>query len=204
MKHTYNHLQLDALAEITNIGIGHAAIALSQMLGKKIMIAVTRSEIVPSDAFLKNIVGGKDAEVAGIYLKTLGDVQGTIMYMFQKSSALKLGDLLLARESSTTKFVDEHVQSALKELGGILTGAFFTVIADMLKLKVFHQAPYFAYDTAETIMYGVCEDIFGDRNERLCLATEFIESGSQITGTFAFVPTQKAMAAIISKLKLGR
>lgn len=202
MKHSYSDLQLDALAEITNIGIGHAAVALSQMLGKKIMIAVTRSDIIPSDAFLKSIVGNKEAEVAGIYLKTLGDVQGTIVYMFQKDSALKLGDLLLSKEDGTTKFVDEHVQSALKELGGILTGAFFTVVADMLKLKVFHQAPYYAYDTAETIMYGVCEEIFGDRSERLCLATEFIESGSKITGSFAFIPTKTAMDGIISKLNI--
>ena len=33
-------LQLDALREVSNMGAGHAATALSQMTGQKIMISV--------------------------------------------------------------------------------------------------------------------------------------------------------------------
>ncbi|MFH1791256.1 MAG: chemotaxis protein CheC, partial [Candidatus Omnitrophota bacterium] len=49
MKHNLTNAQLDALKEATNIGAGHAAIALSQLIGRKIMIAVTDSRIIPSD-----------------------------------------------------------------------------------------------------------------------------------------------------------
>ncbi len=121
--------------------------------------------------------------------------------MFKRESALKLSDLLLARQPGETKFIDEKTQSALKEVGSILTGAFFSVLADMMSLKVFHQVPYFAFDSAENVMYGVCDQNFGDHNERLCMATEFIESATKITGSFAFVPTEEAMQKILKVLE---
>ncbi len=200
MQTKLSEVQIDALKEANNIGAGHAAIAMSQMLNKKIMIAVTRSDIVPNEVFLKNIVGSKDTVVIGVYLKTLGDVQGAVIFMFGKDSALKLSDLLLFRKQGETRFIDEKAQSALKEAGGILTGAFFSVLADMLNLKVFHHAPSFTFDKPDVIMYGVCEEIFSDKKERLCLATEFIESSTKITGSFAFVPGEEAMAKILEKL----
>ncbi|NQT90544.1 MAG: chemotaxis protein CheC [Candidatus Omnitrophica bacterium] len=202
MKGNINEIQIDALKEANNIGAGHAAMALSQMLNKKIMIAVTRSEVVPSEIFLKNILGDKTALVASVYLKSLGDIQGAVIFMFKKESALKLSDLLLCREDGETKFIDEKAQSAIKEVNSILTGAFFSVLADMFNLKVFHKTPFYAFDKAEVIMDSVCEEAFGDREERLCLATEFIESSSKITGSFAFIPTQEAMEKLLKQLKV--
>jgi len=202
MKSKLSEIQLDALKEANNIGAGHAALALSQMIGKKIMIAVPRSDIVPSEIFIKNMVGDKSEIVIGVYLKTLGDVQGAIIFMFRKDSALKLCNLLFFEKQGSAKFIDERCQSALKEVGSILTGAFFAVLSDYFDLRIFHQTPFCAFDKAEIIMYGVCEQIFGDQNERMCLATEFIESGSKITGSFAFIPTEEAMKRILEKLKV--
>lgn len=201
MNNNLNEMEISTLKEATNIGAGHAAIALSQMLNRKIMIAVTSADIVPSKEFLEKIVGGKDTEVAGVYLKTLGDVQGVVIFMFRKDSSLKLSDLLLSREPGKAVFLDEQSLSALKECCSILTGSFFSVIADMIGLRVFNQAPNYAYDKPDTLMYGICEKIFGNRNERLCLATEFIESNSKIAGTFAFIPEKEAMDNMLNKWK---
>jgi len=193
-------LELDALREAGNIGAGHAAIALSQMVNKKIMIAVVKSDIVPSDTFLKNMAGGKDQMVVSVYLQTLGDIEGAAIFMFKNESALKLSDLLLFKEEGDTRFIDEKCQSAIKEAGSILTGAFFSVLADAFGLIVFNQAPGYAFDQAEIMLSGVCKLVFGDNKERLCLATEFIESSSQISGAFAFVPADESMDKILKKL----
>lgn len=201
MESKFNDIQLDALREASNIGAGHAAIALSQMLGRKIMIAVPRSDVVPSEIFLKNMAKGADEVVAGVYLETLGDLRGALIYIFNKGSALRLSDMLLFRKEGETKFIDEKAQSAIKEACNILAGSFFAVLSDMLKLNAFHKNPYFAFDKAEVIMFGVCESVFGNRDQRICLATEFIESTSRITGAFAFVPTDETMNLILKKLK---
>jgi chemotaxis protein CheC len=41
--------QLDALREVANIGAGHAATALSQITGERIMISVPELSIAPLD-----------------------------------------------------------------------------------------------------------------------------------------------------------
>jgi chemotaxis protein CheC len=200
MEYELNDMQISALKEATNIGAGHAAIALSQMLSKKIMIAVASADIVPSDVFLHKMVGDNKLPLNGVYLKTFGDAQGAIVFMFKDESALKLCDLLLFRESGYTKSVDEQGQAVLMELGSILTGSFFSVLADMLRLKVFNKAPAYVYDSADVLMHGIFKDVFGDIEQRLCFATEFIESNQQISGVFAFIPAQDAMVKILETL----
>lgn len=201
MKKKLSEMEISALKEATNIGAGHAAIAMSQMLNKKIMMAVTWSDIIPSDDFLKRAMGGEE-DVAGIYLKMLGDIKGVVIFMFKRQSVLRLSDMLLFRKPGETKFIDEKSVSAIKELSSILTGTFFAVLADMLDLHVFNQAPNYAYDSAKTILSAVSEDVFGDRNGRMCLATEFIESGSQVSGAFAFIPEASAMDSILEKWRV--
>lgn len=197
-------MQMSGLKETLNIGCGHAALALSQMIGRKIMIAVVHPEILPSEDFLNNIIGDKHKPVLSVYIQTLGESQGAVIFMFERESALRLIDLVRGKKVGETTFIDETTQSVLKEVGSILTGAFFTVISDMMGLRFFHNVPYFASDTAESVMFGVCEKIFGDRKKRMCLATEFIESQHKITGAFAFVPTDETMELMLERLKGGR
>ena len=43
----YNALQLDALRELSNMGVGTAATALSQMLGQEVDLSVPRALALP-------------------------------------------------------------------------------------------------------------------------------------------------------------
>ena len=66
-------LQLDALREVANIGAGHAATALSQMVGETIMISVptinvSRLEEVPPQ------VSAPEEPVAAVLMHMLGEL----------------------------------------------------------------------------------------------------------------------------------
>ena len=51
-------LQLDALREVTNIGCGAAATALSQLLGgRRVEMAVTRSHVIPVAGLARHLDG---------------------------------------------------------------------------------------------------------------------------------------------------
>lgn len=201
MKKQLTKMQMSALKEALNIGSGHAALALSQLIDKKIMMAVVRSELMPSADFLNNVIQDKHKPVLAVYLQILGEAHGAVIFMFERESALKLIDLLRGNKVGHTKFIDETSESIIKELGSILTGSFLTVISDMMRIRFFHNIPYFASDTAEAVMMGVCEKIFKDRKKRLCLATEFIEFQHKITGVFAYVPTEKALDLMLERIK---
>ena len=79
-------LQLDALREVANIGAGHAATALSQMVGQTIMISVptiniARLEDVPPQ------VGEPDQPVAAVLMHMLGDLTGRTLLVFPRRTA---------------------------------------------------------------------------------------------------------------------
>jgi chemotaxis protein CheC len=68
---TLKAIQMDALREVANIGAGHAATALSQMVGQTIMISVptinvSRLEDIPPQ------VAARDEPVAAVLMHMLG------------------------------------------------------------------------------------------------------------------------------------
>ena len=92
-------MQLDALREVANIGAGHAATALSQMVGETIMISVptinvSRLEDVPPQ------VAAPDEPVAAVLMHMLGDLTGRTLLVFPRRTALRLAELLLRRRET--------------------------------------------------------------------------------------------------------
>src|SRR6185295_9608633 len=89
-------IQLDALREVANIGAGHAATALSQMVGETIMISVPTITV----ARLEDVspeVAGPDEPVAAVLMHMLGDLTGRTLLVFPKRTAARLCDILLRR-----------------------------------------------------------------------------------------------------------
>ena len=77
-------LQLDALREVANIGAGHAATALSQMIGSTIMISVptinvSRLEEVPPQ------ISAPEEPVAAVLMHMLGDLTGRTLLVFPQA-----------------------------------------------------------------------------------------------------------------------
>src|SRR5436309_16065571 len=94
--HSLKALQLDALREVANIGAGHAATALSQMIGGTIMISVptiniSRLEDIPPQ------VAEPDEPVAAVLMHMMGALTGRTMLVFPRHAALRLADLMLRR-----------------------------------------------------------------------------------------------------------
>ncbi len=80
-----NPAQLDAMKEVGNIGAGHGATALSQLLGKRIFITVPEAKIIPLSE-VPRLVGDPNTLVAGLTLSILGDATGKILLLFQGDS----------------------------------------------------------------------------------------------------------------------
>src|SRR5919112_2367223 len=105
-------LQLDALREVANIGAGHAATALSQMVGGTIMISVptinvSRLEDIPPQ------VAEPDEPVAAVLMHMLGDLTGRTMLVFPRRVAIRLAELMLHRPAGSSKEMGALEQSAI-------------------------------------------------------------------------------------------
>ena len=104
-------LQLDALREVANIGAGHAATALSQMINSTIMISVptinvSRLEDVPPQ------LSEPEEPVAAVLMHMMGDLTGRTLLVFPKPTAVRLAELMLRRPVGSSSELGEMEQSA--------------------------------------------------------------------------------------------
>lgn len=198
-----NEMQRSALQEAGNIGSGHAAIALSQLMGRRIMIAIPSIQLFELEE-LENIVNGKNKIFVQISFSVLGDVRGAIIFVLEKSMALRLCDVVMGQESGKTKLVSELEQSALKEVGSILSASYLNALSEMTKLSLIISVPEYSTGDArliDTIL--VHKDLDPAKiKEGLCIKTEFIEFANRMEGYLIFVPTQDAIEKILNRLKV--
>lgn len=194
-----SNLQKSALQEAGNIGAGHAAIALSQLIGKRIMIAVSRAQILGSSGFVE-LIGGKESLVAGIFLKVFGDAQGGIVLVFSKEKAMNLVDVLLNQKIGTTLISGDMEQSALRETGSILSASYLNALTELLGMSLIPSVPKIMFDRAEIVIQSLFNGVLTKEDLILGIETEFVESSTKIKGYFLFVLNEIMISSFLKGL----
>lgn len=194
-----SEFQMSALAEAGNIGSGHAAIALSQLIGHKIMVAVTKVQVVNVKEYFR-LIGKPDSLLIGICLKVLGDVQGAILLIFMREPALALVDVLMNQKIGTTKVLGDMEQSALKEAGSILGATYLNALGELMKLTAIPSVPKIAFDRADEVVKAVFEPMDQKAGMIVGVETEFIEASTRIRGHFIFMPDENGLKVLLKGL----
>lgn len=193
--------QISALTEMGNIGSGHAAIALSQLLSRKIMVAVTKVRVTNILEF-SDIIGTKDTLVISVYLKALADIRGAILLILDRDAAHKLADVLMNYKIGTVKVLDEMEQSAIKEAGSILSASYLNALSELMKITVIPSVPRMLIDKLDVVLKSVFSDILKKSEVIIGIETEFIEASTRIKGYFLFMPDQEGLEILLKTLKV--
>lgn len=196
------HLQIDALREVANIGAGHAATALSQMTNRKILISVpqiniTRLEDVP------DLLGDPQEVVAAVLMHMLGDLTGRTLLLFPEAVARRLCDMLLRRPEGATTAFDALEQSALKEAGNILSGAYMNALSDFLGMLLLPSVPSLVVDLSAAVLTTTYLNFGHDRDFVFCVETEFqIDGAGGMKGHFLLLPDLASLRAIFDAIRV--
>jgi len=130
-----NSEQLDVLKEIGTIGSGSAATALSQILSKRVSIAVPRVSLVSSERIsVTEFLIQPDEVGIVVDLRILGALQGGILVLYPQKSALMMIDILMKREVGQTQLLNLMEASALSESSHILCGSYLNAVGELLGL----------------------------------------------------------------------
>jgi chemotaxis protein CheC len=192
--------QMDALMEVGNIGAGHGATALSQLLGKKINITVPKATILPLSR-VPELVGDPNTLVAGLTLSILGDATGKIILLFPRDSALHLADMLLKQPSGNSKILNEMGHSAIKEAGNILTGAYLSALNEFLGMLLLISVPTLVFDMAGALLATITQGM-EESTKVISIETKFIDDHEEIGGYFILVPDAISLRAIFQAIKV--
>lgn len=191
--------QLDVLREVGNIGAGHAATALAQLMQKEIDMNVPLVNILTFDQ-IANFVGGAEAVVVTVYLRVTGDCPGNMFFIMDETSAQNLLRNLLAMPTCQAGFFGEMEQSALLEIGNILVGSYLSSLADFTGLNLQPSVPALAIDMAGAILsYGLLE--LGRAGDlALTIDTAFFEGNEEVKGHFFLIPDPESFQTLFSAL----
>jgi chemotaxis protein CheC len=191
-------LQIDALREVGNIGAGNAAIALSQMVDKKVDLSVPKASLQDL-VKVPELVGGPETEVAGVYLRIEGDCTGSILLLIEHESAVSLSKLMVKGEEEQPG-MQAMRRSALQETGSILSGTYLNALGQLTGLFFRPSVPGFAIDMAGAIFDHVLVDLAATEDQVLVVETDFMVSGVKIMGHLILFPDLGSMNLILARL----
>jgi len=196
--------ELDALREVANIGAGHAATALSQMVDCRVMISVPKITVASLEN-LPNIHGNAEDDVAAVLMHMLGDLTGRTLLLLPKDNAQLLCDLLLRQEPGTTKSFEELQRSALKEAGNILAGAHMGALSDFMGMMLLPSVPSLVVDRAGVVLTTGQLGIGRSQDCVFCVETDFNfeQSDQNLKGHFLLFPDESSLQAILEAFKLS-
>ncbi|SIS90279.1 chemotaxis protein CheC [Alicyclobacillus vulcanalis] len=190
---------LDALREFGNIGAGHAATALSVLLGGVVRMSVTDARLCRF-AEVVDVVGGSDAMVVAVYIRIDGEIAGSMFVVLSLESADRLVNGLIPGRQPGEPY-GELEYSALGEVGNILSGAYVAAISDLCGFRMAQSIPAVAIDMAAALldiglMFGSGED-----NEVLLISTRLMHGGREVQAHFFLLPDFESAPKLFDTLR---
>lgn len=190
-----NAIQLDVLQEVGNIGAGNAATALSQLLNEKVDMTVPTVKIIPFDDIFTKI--GVEEVVIGVIVRVLGDIPGNILFTLEKEAALKIISKLTGEEQEV---ISELGNSALCEIGNIISSSFMNAIAKLTNLTLMPSVPAVALDMMGAILSTTFIESGQFDEYILDLETQFLQENEKLNGHFYYIPMPGSLEKILNSL----
>jgi chemotaxis protein CheC len=198
-------LQLDALREVTNIGCGAAATALSQLLGGRgVSLEVTRSAMM-APRELVGLFGGPDCVLAGLHVTLRGGFEGHLLLAYPDAQARALAGLLAGPAASAGDGLSEMGQSALMEVGNIVSSAYLNGVGRVSGLMLLPSVPTLVHDRAEAVIEVLADSGADAAADRMLV----LETRLHATGTPAFdghvviVPRPEGLGVLLEAIGMG-
>lgn len=192
-------LQIDALGEVGSIGAGHAATALSQLLGAAVTIDVPDIRLLPVSE-VPAVFGGPENLVGAVYSRLLGDMSGALLFIIPRDDLLSLADLLRAREPGSAKSLGVAEEALVVHAAGVLQSAYLAAIARLTELAVLPGPPQFAFDMLGGILEFVTAEIGMKVDSALLIVTRFLSTDTVVDAALFYLPDPDSLDILLGRL----
>lgn len=192
-------LQLDALKEVSNIGAGNAATALSMMIGKKVDMTVPAVNVVRLEEIVEQ---NGEEEVAGTVVRVLGDIAGNILLVFEKQTSENVIKKLVGSKQSPES---EMGKSVLCEIANIISASYMNAISQLTGLAMAPSVPATSYD----MLGAILTTTFIESNQYdeyiLDIETVFLDYDTEenIGGHFYYIPMPGSLEKILQSIGIN-
>ncbi len=185
---------------VANVGATNAAESLSRILNKRIDLTIPEVVIKPTES-IPEFIGNIDSAYIGVMMPVKGDIDGTVLFIFDENIGFELIDLLYGTDNKSRKELDEDGESALNELTNIIGSSVINVIAEKTNLMIKPDVPTIVHDYMQSIidsiliMHGMKSDY------AIVMDTAFYFENDRLIGNFLFFPEAEALKIIVEGLR---
>lgn len=195
-------MQVDALGEVGNIGAGHAATALSRIIGRRFTVSQSALQTVPagevSFAFgiAKALVGATCARVSG-------DIRGTVLVIATCDALLELADIANGRPSGTTRSFASAEEALVSKVGTTLAEEYVAAISSLAGAEARLGHTVFELDRAGTILQDAIAEAAEGSPWAALVRTTLSAEGQEFDVAIVFVPEQSSLAVLFERLGIA-
>lgn len=192
---TLTDFQKDALREVGNIGAGHAATALSQLLNTRIHLAVPKIEVLKYRDLAAR-VGYEGRAVAALHMYIRGEAPGQMLVLLDRDNALEFVQAFLRRMIGEIRLFESIVDTTLKELGAIISGAYLTALIALTGANLDPSTPTLSYGAAQAAFRSLMS-ILPDQDVFL-IDSVFFDREVNVSGQFILIPEHDSIEVLLS------
>lgn len=188
-------LELDALAEIFNHGVGQAALALSELAGEEVQLSAPKVEELSKREVSEQLEARGANRICAVRQAFSGSVNTEALLMFPVEKSLQLVQLMVG-DDVPLAHLSEMEQESLAEIGNILLNSVVASVADMLRIEFEGSLPQVEAGRASDVLYlGVDLD-----DSVLSLQINFKIASRQIQGYLVFLLDVASSEALQKKI----
>jgi chemotaxis protein CheC len=155
-----DELELDALTEIANIGVGKAATSLREMTQAQVHLSVPRIALISRALASQTMKELEASPLVGVHQTFEGDLSGRALLIFPETNSLHLVRAVAGRDLAIEDIIAlEH--EALAETGNIILNACLATMANMLRKSLKMSLPQVVHGDSTTIFDLAGEDAAG-------------------------------------------
>lgn len=175
-------LQLDALAEIFNHGVGQAALALSELAGEEVQLSAPRVEELSRLQITEKLNAQGANRICAVRQGFSGAINTEALLMFPVDQSLHLVQLMVGDDFPLAQ-LSEMEQESLAEIGNILLNSVVSSVADMLSIEFEGTLPQVELGQVAEVLHATesLEDLI------LSLQINFRIASRQIQGYLVFL-----------------
>jgi chemotaxis protein CheC len=159
------------MRDIAEKGSEKAAEALAALTGVETKVEFFKSDVM-SVTKIKESVELNNV-VTGVYLRIDGDLDGAILIYFPKKLAQNIVKTLMNKTGDNKGKIDDLAESALKEIGNILTGHYLTALSDFFGLNILESIPDIATDSLHAIIDTIALELSRDTTITMTFSMNF-------------------------------
>lgn len=191
----FTEMQQSALREVANIGSGHAATALSQLLGKPVEIGYAEALLTVLAEAIDRI-GAPMSRSALVDTPVAGD-GGTVLLVFPDEAAEQLCQLL------GTTLDDPMGRSALQEIGNILATSYLNALVEMTGMELEPEPPAVEVDLLGRLLSQSAAGHGSPQDPTVLMRSQLTVESSDARFSFLFVPRIGSLETLLERLGVG-